>query len=67
MGRIKRIIIELIKGTITAFVWLLFALIVRPAVLIVEMVFALIEFGFDIVTFPVQIMRSMEEGEKKDG
>lgn len=63
MGRAKNIFKELLRGAFVVMVWILFAIFLRPAFLIAEIVIALFEFIADVATFPVQFMRRIKFNE----
>lgn len=63
MERINRIAREIGRGALTALTWILFAIVLRPMFLIAQLFILIIEFIFDVITFPIEFTKTMNKEE----
>lgn len=59
----KKFFWNVLDSILTVLIWILFAAVIRPAVLVAELLASVFWFVFDIVTFPFKYLKSDQESE----
>lgn len=65
----KKFFWNVLDSVLTVLIWILFAAVIRPAVLVAELLASVFWFVFDIVSFPFKYLKSdpKTEGESENG